>query len=180
MAAAELRAEVQQTVAPVDLTPTERETVCATRVTSGLARDCDVEPGCGDEPTFADPEEPGRVGKRENFAPEMLLERNLGAVDLLPGRGVAQLEEIRVSERVGLETECALTVEVDDLVPAEHGRLRAVPPERRPPVDDRWGDEDGCPEAALGEKRMGLLRHVHEPVVEAETDGPVARIALIQ
>ena len=74
MAAAELRAEVQQAVAPVDLTPTERETVCAARVTSGLARDRDVEPGCGDESTFADPEEPGRVGKRENFTLEVLLE----------------------------------------------------------------------------------------------------------
>jgi len=88
VAAAELRAEVQQTVAPVDLTPTERETVCAARITSGLARDRDVEPGCGDESTFTDPEEPGRVGKRENFAPEVLLERNLGALDLFPGRGV--------------------------------------------------------------------------------------------
>lgn len=74
MAAAELRAKVQQAVAPVDLTPTERETVCAARVTSGLARDRDVEPGCGDESTFASPEEPGGVRKRENFTLEVVLE----------------------------------------------------------------------------------------------------------
>ena len=57
-----------------DLSPTERETVCAARVTSGLARDRDVEPGCGDESTFASPEEPGRVRKCENFTLEVLLE----------------------------------------------------------------------------------------------------------
>ena len=81
-------------------------------------------------------------------------------------------------ERVRLEAERPLAVEVDDLVPAEHRRLGAVPPEGRPPVDDRRRDEDGCPKAALGKERLGLLRHVHEPVVEAEADRPAARASL--
>ena len=123
MAAADLRAEVEQAVARVDLPPPERQPVGAAGVDPGLARDRHAEPGCGDELAFAGPEEPGRVGKRLDGPPEPGLERDLGAFDLLPRRRVAEGEEVRMRERVRLEAEGAVAVQLDDLVPAEQRRL---------------------------------------------------------
>ena len=59
---------------------------------------------------------------------------------------------------------------LDDLVPAEERRLRLVPAELRPPVDDGRRNEDRRTEPSLGEDRQRLLSHVEEPVVEAEPD----------
>ena len=75
MAALDLRPEVEQAVSPVHLPPAQRETVGAACINTGLARDRDAEPGCGDESTFAEPEEPGRVGERKDGAPEESLEQ---------------------------------------------------------------------------------------------------------
>ena len=53
-------------------------------------------------------------------------------------------------------------VQIDDLVPAEERRLRLVPAELRPPVDDA-AHEDRRHGPSLGENRQRLLSHVEEP-----------------
>ncbi len=179
MAAAELRPEVEQAVARVDLAPTIGRTGRSRSLTPGSHETATRKPACGDDPLLALAEEPGRIGERTHYAAEVVLELPLGARDLLLGGRVVERWEVGVRERVRLEAERPLAVEVDDLVPAEHRRLRAVPPEGRPPVDDRRRDEDGRPKAALGQQRLRLLGHVDEPVVEAEADRPAARNSLV-
>ena len=72
------------------------------------------------------------------------------------------------------------SVQLDDLVPAEERRLRPVPAELRPPVDDGRRNEDRRTEPSLGEERQRLLGDVEEPVVEAESDRARQRPALVE
>src|SRR5215203_1036446 len=171
MTAPSLRQEVEEAVARVDLAPPQREAVGATRVEAGLARDGGTKAGGFDKPALAEPEEARRVREQLHRAVEPGLERRLRADDLLARRLVPKREEVRMGEGVGLEAQRPLAVELDDLVPPEHGRLLAVPVEPRPACGYGGRDEDRGAEASLLEDRQRLLCHVEVAVVEAQTDG---------
>ena len=71
-------------------------------------------------------------------------------------------------------------VELDDLLPAEQRRLLAVPRERSASVRDPGGDEDGGPEAVVGEHGKSVLGHVEAPVVEAQPDRALGRLPAVE
>ena len=85
-----------------------------------------------------------------------------------------------MGQRVRLETQRAVAVELEDVLPREECGLFAVPREGRPAVRDRRSDEDGCPKAALGEDRKRVIGDVEVAVVEAESHRPGERRARVE
>src|SRR5712691_49127 len=135
MTAAELRPEVEQAVAGVDLAAAQRQQVGSRPVGAGLARNGKPEAGVRDQASVAGAEETGGVAERFHRPPELRLERDLRAGDLVPRGLVAESEEIRMRDGVSLEPQRPAAVELDDVLPPEQGRLLPVPTEAGSPVD---------------------------------------------
>ena len=123
MAPAELRPEVEQAVPRIDLAAPKGEPVGRAVVDAGLARDRDPVAGLGGDPRLTLAVEPRRIGERPHDPPEAVLELPLRARDLLAGRRVVQRRQIRMGQRMGLEPERAVAVELDDVVPVQERRL---------------------------------------------------------
>ena len=82
MAAAELGAEVEQAVARVDLPAAKRQPIGVRMVDARLAGDGGAEPGIGDEPAFALPEQAGRIAEGGDAASKTAFELDLRPLDL--------------------------------------------------------------------------------------------------
>ena len=90
---------------------------------------------------------------------------------------MVEFEQIRVRQRVRLEAESAVSVELEEVVPVQEGRLAAVPGERRRAVGDGGRDEDGGTEAVVREHRERVLGVVQVAVVEAQCNRPLHRFS---
>ena len=88
--AGDLGAEVDPSVARVDLSPPQRQRIGAAHVHSRLAADCQAIARIGDEAELALAEEAGRVAEGLDRAAEARLEVGLRLRDLPPGLDVGQ------------------------------------------------------------------------------------------
>ena len=173
MRSLQLGAEVQQRVSPVDLTPTEGESVRRGEVDARLARHCDVVPCRLGEPHLALAVQACRVRERCDGPAEALRELGPGVGDLVRRSIVVECRQLRVGDGVRLECQCPAAVEDDHLVPGEQRRLLRVPGEAFPSVGDAGCNEHRRPESVPREHGKRVLGHVPATVVEAQSDGPV-------
>ena len=170
MAAGELRAEVDQAVATIDLDASQREAVRLAGVRSRLAGRRPAEAGVGCKLLLSLAEQPRGVAERLDLVVQPGLELPLRFTDLERGVRVVEEEQIRVRDRMSSEDERACAIQLRDQVPVEDGRLAFVPREPRAPVDDARRDEDGRSKSVPLELRDGVLIDVAVAIVEAERD----------
>ena len=171
VAAADLGAEVEQAVARVDLPAAKREAIRVRMVDARLARDGDAVPGIGDEPAFALAEQAGRIGERRDATPEPLSSSTFELRDLGPRAVVVDEQQVGVRDRVRLELERALAVELDDLRPSSSSggwplhQANVNRPSVTPVVTNTVARKPRSREHA-----EGVLGDVEEAVVEVEAD----------
>ena len=123
MSAGDLRPEVEETVACVDLSPPKREAIGRRQVDAGLARHRERVARPIYEAPLALAEETGGIRERRDAASEPILELGLRAGDLLFCLPVVDREEVGVGQRVRFEAECSAAIELDDLGPGQQRGL---------------------------------------------------------
>jgi hypothetical protein len=94
--ASELRAEVEQAVARIDLPAAKRKAIRVRVVDARLARDGGAVPGIGDEPAFTLAEQAGRIREGSDSPSESVFELGLRALDLGPRALVVDEQQIGV------------------------------------------------------------------------------------
>ena len=123
MSACDLRPEVEEAVACVDLSPPKREAVGRRQVDAGLARHrkCVARPLY--ETALALAEETSGIGERRDAASEAILELGLRAGYLLVCLHVVHREEVGMGQRVRFEAECSAAIELGYIGPRQQRRL---------------------------------------------------------
>ena len=165
MSPTQLRPEVEQAVARVDLRPAQREAIATRRVEPRLARHRQPIAGLSRELHLTLAVDSARERQRLDVTAELALELVFGFHDLAPSLLLVETREVPVGDGVRFETQRPATVELDYLAPMEERRRALVPVGHRATIDEAGRDEDRCTEAVLCEDRQGVLDHVRVSVV---------------
>ncbi len=137
-------------------------------VDAGLARYGGAVAGIGDDPVLTLAVQAGRIGEGGHAPSEVVFELPLGAL-ISSSALVVEPWQIGVRDRVRLEMERAVAVELDDVLPGQQRRLAATPRVRAAAVRDAGATNTVAWKPCSARTRT-RARRGQEAVVEGEGD----------